>query len=442
MAADSIDSMEELRKTVRTCPIIDNHAHNLLRPHQLKHHNLLTITTEAEGAALEDAPKSLAHLRASRQLCRLYELPLGAEWDTILNKRKELLDRDADALVERCLEGTHTILIDDGLGDNSTVEPYSWHNKYTTSPCKRIVRIEAIAAEILSSLHQQGRLPVGVAIADEEACSVAWVTFLNTFEESIAVALANSEVAGFKSVICYRTGLDVQLGRDKDVTEAGLASFRRHYLPNCSAKNFRVAQKAMNDALVISVCKLIDSSYRTNRFTKPFQFHTGLGDNDMSLLGANPACLQPLIAAYPHVPIVLLHSSYPFTRESGYLASVYKNAYLDIGEVFPMISRDGQEQVVRQAMELAPISKILWSTDGHYFPETYWLANVQGRDALEKVLCEYVVAKDLTLKQAVDAARDILFRNSNALYDLRLSLPGSESLPLQMKSAAHDVSTF
>jgi predicted TIM-barrel fold metal-dependent hydrolase len=95
--------------------------------------------------------------------------------------------------------------------------------------------------------------------------------------------------------------------------------------------------------------------------------------------------LQDFIRAYPTIPIVLLHASYPFTREAGYLASVYANVYVDIGEVFPFVSRDGQEKVVRQILELCPWSKILWSTDGHWFPETYLLAVMQIREVLATV---------------------------------------------------------
>lgn len=123
----------------------------------------------------------------------------------------------------------------------------------------------------------------------------------------------------------------------------------------------------------------------TGHTAKPLQFHTGLGDNDINLLLSDPSHLQPLIEEFPKAPFIILHSSYPFTRSAGYLAMAYSNAYLDVGEVFPMLSRDGQEAVVRQALELVPGSKLLWSTDGHHFPETYWLGNKQFRLALEKV---------------------------------------------------------
>jgi predicted TIM-barrel fold metal-dependent hydrolase len=72
--------------------------------------------------------------------------------------------------------------------------------------------------------------------------------------------------------------------------------------------------------------------------------------------------MQPLIKAFPSTKFVILHSSYPFTREAGYLASVYANAYLDFGEVFPFLSADGQRGVIKQMMELCPTNKLLWSS--------------------------------------------------------------------------------
>lgn len=58
-----------------------------------------------------------------------------------------------------------------------------------------------------------------------------------------------------------------------------------------------------------------------------------------------------------------------------------------------MLSQDGQKSVVKQLFELAPTNKLLWSTDGHWFPETYALANTQMREVLSEVssLCVLVL---------------------------------------------------
>ncbi len=87
-----------------------------------------------------------------------------------------------------------------------------------------------------------------------------------------------------------------------------------------------------------------------------------MGDNDITLGLSSPSHLQPLIKAYPTTKIVLLHSSYPFTREAGYLTAVYENVFLDFGEIFPMVSPDGQREILRQVLELAPTNKIMWSS--------------------------------------------------------------------------------
>jgi predicted TIM-barrel fold metal-dependent hydrolase len=145
-----------------------------------------------------------------------------------------------------------------------------------------------------------------------------------------------------------------------------------------------VEDKPLNDWLVRQTLNLLRSAKATQP-NKPLQLHTGLGDNDINLLRSNPAHLQELIAQHPEIDFVLLHSSYPYTREAGYLACVYPNVYLDLGEVFPMVSRDAQDSIIRESLELVPTTRLLWSTDGHFFPETYWLANKQFRDTLEKV---------------------------------------------------------
>lgn len=163
----------------------------------------------------------------------------------------------------------------------------------------------------------------------------------------------------------------------------------------------RLADKAFNDYLVRVTMEVAGKFGKPGEFFslifyslhRPLrsrlilivQFHTGLGDNDIVLTRSSPAHLQPLIAAYPQTPVVLLHASYPFTREAGYLTSVYKNVYLDFGEVFPFVSAEGQRAVVRQVLELAPTTKIMWSTDGHWWPETYYLGTIQAREILFEV---------------------------------------------------------
>jgi hypothetical protein len=220
-------------------------------------------------------------------------------------------------------------------------------------------------------------------LEDEKYFSDIWLSFTEDFEREIIGAIRDVDVAGFKTIVCYRTGLDVESDYNEALLQVG-TPFEHYVARAIKKRKYRIERKAVNDYLVLKTLEILADSPRGG-MSKPLQFHTGLGDADINLLQSNPAYLQPLIENYGNVPFVLLHSSYPYTREAGYLATVFKHVYLDIGEVFPMLSRDGQTSVLRQSLELVPGSKILYSTDGHWFPETYWLANKQFREVLQEV---------------------------------------------------------
>ena len=219
------ESLADLEHFISTIPIIDNHAHNIYNRESLKTEDLLTITTEASEQALDDTRTSLPHLRAAKQLCKLYDLPVEADWRAIVRKRTELLNQDPDTLIQKCLENTQTMLIDDGFDDTDVLEPYNWHNKFTYSPCKRLIRIEELASDILSSLHDQKQLPTGNELKDEGVCSRAWATFLIAFEAAVGAAIESSEVAGFKAAICFTSGLAITVGPDSEVSQSALRSF-------------------------------------------------------------------------------------------------------------------------------------------------------------------------------------------------------------------------
>ncbi|KAJ5111068.1 hypothetical protein N7532_001603 [Penicillium argentinense] len=402
--------LTSLRQLIQTHPLIDNHAHNLLEQNAAASEDdypLKSIVSEAHGRALDNALTTLPLIRATNQLSELYGT-LCSNWTDVEKAHAHWVQSDYQGLVRRSLEGTHTLLLDDLLTDDD-VEPYSWHDQFTGAATKRIVRIEAVAASLLVELMDYERKP------DE----TVWGLFRARFLAALDSAMDDPAVVGFKSVVCYRTGLDVDPYSADE--EALTASLHRTLDSGTKRSGYRVEDKALNDWLVQQTLKAITFKKRAG-IVKPLQFHTGLGDNDINLVRANPAYLQPLIDQYQDADIILLHSAYPYTREAGYLASVYPNVYLDLGEVFPMVSRDGQEKLLRESLEIAPLDRLLWSTDGHFHPETFWLANCQFRQALEKVLVEYVQCGDMNVEQAKTAAIGILFENSNKIYNLNASV--------------------
>jgi uncharacterized protein len=141
----------------------------------------------------------------------------------------------------------------------------------------------------------------------------------------------------------------------------------------------------------------------------PVQIHCGFGDSDLRLPLADPGWLKPVLERFPDTPFVLLHC-YPFVREAGWLAHVYPNVYFDLSLTIPHVARAAE--MVREALELAPWSKLLYASDAALAPELYFLAAKRWREALARVLPEL-----LPPEEAADAARAILRENALALYE-------------------------
>lgn len=352
-------------------PIIDHHAHNLLTPSNHSARSFLSLTSEASGPALKHVPYTLAHIRAVKQLASI--LHCAPSWENV-KVELEARWKDPEAWARRCFHGIELVLIDDGL-DQDLVHPVKWHDRLTRSPCRKILRIERVAEEILSaSFKDFSNSPRKKSDIEAFVNNVG-----SQFTKRIEQGAMDPDIAGYKSVICYRTGLAIPSMHGLDFHTA-LESILD--LPVLAAGRFeRLQHDRLNPYFVHLTAQAIERS--TSK--KPFQFHTGLGDNDIALAWSSPAHMQDFIRTYPSIPIVLLHASYPFTREAAYLAATYENVYMDIGEVFPMLSQDGQEKVIRGSLELCPSRKLTWSTDGHWFPETYMLAVIQAKDAFQKV---------------------------------------------------------
>ena len=142
----------------------------------------------------------------------------------------------------------------------------------------------------------------------------------------------------------------------------------------------------------------------------PVQVHCGFGDASLWLPLADPGWLKPAIERFDLTPFVLLHC-YPFVREAGWLAHVYPNVFFDLSLTIPFVARP--EEAVREALELAPWSKLLYASDASSAPELYFVAASRWRRALAVVLPELLHEAD-----AVAAAHAILRENALRIYPI------------------------
>ena len=248
--------MEALIEAIETTPIIDHHAHNLLLASDIDHHDFLAATSEATGPALKYASSTLSHLRALKQLSKI--LKCDPTWETVEAALKVKRNEPDNAWSRKCFHGIETVLIDDGL-DPSSVYPYDWHHQLTRSKCRRIVRIEKVAEEIMTDeLHQRRGLAPTEQVKLQEQ-------IISRFTTAIEEAISDPEVAGFKSVICYRVGLKIPAFDGN----ASIVSFSTEDLQRLSR---RVEDERLNPYLVHLTARIIKRSGSK----KPFQFHTGV----------------------------------------------------------------------------------------------------------------------------------------------------------------------
>jgi Amidohydrolase len=308
----SVAELVELREFINAVPVIDvlsampllpqNHAHNLIVSTG-EDEDLECIVSEASGPALKHAPSSLAHIQAVTQLAELYNCE--PSWEAIKRHR---IQAGFDKITEKCFEasGIQCILMDDLFSSADKVAiPFSWHDRLTKSRTRRIVRVETLAEQVAKDM----------TIADPRV-------FIQSYLKLLVDAARDPDIVGFKSVICYRTGLDIEVTL-RSRLDSRADAFVEYFTNGKQTGNWRLNSKPLND-MVTNIAVQISGEYN-----KPIQFHTGLGDNDIRLVKANPAYMQTLIEAYPKAKFVLLHSSYPYTREAGYLTTVYDNVYLD-----------------------------------------------------------------------------------------------------------------
>lgn len=268
------------------------------------------------------------------------------------------LETDPVAYASGLLRATNTeaLLVDDGYPATDVGTDWEELGELAGCPARPVMRIERVA---------------------EEGGDV---------REEVATARERGFV-GLKTIAAYRGGLDLDA-----LGPPGRAG--------------RLEGEPVRDVLLAA----LEANEATGD-PLPVQVHTGFGDSDLHLPRARPGHLKPLIERFRDTPVVLLHC-YPFVREAGWLAHVYANVSFDLSLTIPHVARPAT--ALAEALELAPVSKLLYASDASRAPELYLLAAVWWRDALAAVLPELLPSP----AGAEAAARMIVRENARELYRL------------------------
>ena len=216
---------------------------------------------------------------------------------------------------------------------------------------------------------------------------------------------ADPNCVAYKSIVAYRTGLDVGGPSSSEAAEA-FARWRAD-----DWRETRGHAKPVRDFLIrrtLAVAKAND---------RAFHFHCGGGDPDIDLAHASPKGLFPLLVDVQHQPVVLVHSGFPWVEEGAFIASVLPNVYLELSELIPW----GWGQV-EPALDLivgsVPAAKIMYGSDEAGEPEGFWVAALMARAALQRVLGRLVDRDYVAVDEAQRLGRLILADSCRGLHGL------------------------
>jgi uncharacterized protein len=375
-------------------PIVDHHAHALLRRPPSTVAEWLGFFTESQDPALVagHVPNTLFFRYAVKALAGL--LGCAPVPEAVLAARDQLSEGDAAGEVSAWARllirdaNIETMLIDYGFRGAQNYEPEEMHRLL---PCRLepILRLETLAQELILKCDTLGQV-------------------LDAYRAEVEGARAAGYVA-LKSIIAYRTGLAVREWARDEVE----AAFKPLLKQAKRDRAIRLASQPINDTLLVLALEI------AQRQELPVQFHTGYGDADVDLLAANPLHFRQLLQSqrYSHVPWVILHMGYPYVRESGYLASIYANVYVDLSLAIPFAVGEAPG-LLTQLFGLAPTSKLIYASDGFSVPELFWLGAKSGRATLARVLEEQIAAGTLSANEADEVAWQVLFGNARSVYRL------------------------
>ncbi|RAL51658.1 hypothetical protein DM860_010376 [Cuscuta australis] len=384
-----MEEFAELKEAVEKVTLVDAHAHNIVSLHSNIH--FLSCFSEATGAALSSATHTINFKRSLREIAELY----GS--NTSLHSVQEYrLCHTLEEITAQCFKaaGISVLLIDNGLTLDD-MKDLEWHKSFVPN-VGRILRIEHLAEKILD----EGNLD-----------KITWT--LASFMEAFIERLKSYPLSTFLCIIAaYRSGLAINTDVTMKEAEEGLKNVLYAGSP------FRITDKNFIDYIFIHALEVAQG------FDLPIQIHSGFGDKDLDLRLSNPLHLRQLLEdkRFSKCRIVLLHASYPFSKEASYLASVYSQVYLDFGLAVPKLSYHGMVSSVKELLELAPMNKVMFSTDGVAFPETFYLGAKKGRKVVYTVLRDACVDGDLSLPEAIAAVKDIFTENAKKFYSINTAL--------------------
>ena len=376
-----------IAEIVASVPLLDNHCHGVLQ-HDPSPADFEALIDEGgnpapPGTTHWDTPVGLALRRHCAPLLDLEPFATPASYQA---RRQELGAHEVNRRLLRAA-GTSGLILDTGFRSDEIASPTAMASLVGV-PTWEVVRLEAVAEEVAQSGASAERYP-------------------SAFVEALTARA--TDAVGLKTILAYRGGfaVDPSPPSPNDVVDAA-----GRWLADIEDGRVRLTDPTLLRFGIWAGAELA----RDRRL--PLQVHVGYGDADLTLHLTNPSLLTDLIRRLGTlgVQVVLLHC-YPYHREAAYLANVFPHVSLDLGLALTFAGASAG-RIVSEAMEVAPFTKQLYSSDGFGAAELHYLGAQHFRASLSGVLGRWIEDGACTLTEATRIATLIASENARRVYPL------------------------
>ncbi|MDP7642974.1 MAG: amidohydrolase family protein, partial [Alphaproteobacteria bacterium] len=338
------------------------------------------------GTSHWDKPVALA---IRRWCAPLLDLAKFAAPEDYVARRREL---GAGEVNKRFMKaaGFEMLLVDSGNrpGELCSVEELG---AIADVPAREVVRMESVAERVA------------------EAGATSAAGYADAFEAALRATLTDN-VVGLKTVVAYRATLAIDYTPPSAEEVARAAGAWLAEVEKSGAA--RITDAVLERHLIWTGADIArEKGY-------PVQFHIGIGDPDIELNKVDPSLLTPFIRAAEawQFPITLLHC-YPFHRHAGLIAENFPYVYFDVGFVQNWAGPNYQH-IMDEALELAPFTKQLYSSDAFGLAELYYLGALRFRTSLGRALGRWIDEDELVPGEA-ERIVDLIGRaNARRIYPL------------------------
>jgi predicted TIM-barrel fold metal-dependent hydrolase len=368
--------------------LIDHHCHGVVGG-DLDRPSFEDLITEGhlpapEGTSHFDGPLGLA---VRRHCAPLLDLEPGADADAYLDRRAALGAEEVNRRLLRA-SGLGTLLVDTGYRAEHILDPAGM-SRLADARAYEVVRLEQVAEHVAL----QG---------------VAAQAYPDAYRQAL---VDRTRIAvGLKTIIAYRGGFAIDPSPPSD--DEVIAAAGRWFAHIERSRTVRLEDEVLLRFGIWTGVRL------GGERRLPLQIHVGLGDPDLTLHLANPSLLTALIRAVePEGTRIMLLHCYPYHREAGYLAAVFPHVYFDVGLAITYLGPSGS-RAFAEALELAPFTKQLYSSDAFGLAELYYLGARRFRVAMEGILTDWTSRGECSPREAERIVQLIGAENARRVYRL------------------------